>query len=411
MTGSAMLLIPCLESAVGPSICDCCLAKNCGDAPNNHVLTERGLARESPQRPSESPRVLTYSKVRGLSPYKAHKPGEALQPGANGEENTYDEFRDGRIELTPPSHEGTTTPMSHPNQNEKYQHDEQDLHLSPHSWVAPDEVDEVVRIQSGRLDQVAAAGAEYFGREGRGSRSSSRMHGTGERLRSRALSSIDAAIGTIGQDHQDGEARHRDNLPNGNEKDVHSYEYQLACLPPLDGHEYQRHHVNSADHDGGTKGAWNDDGSRLVAGDDRSVGSASTVTSGKLSIRSRALQARREGRSQTTRPDYDMARDSVEISAQTATQTFPARLKLGSEKAQVSSSEAVMVSRTSTPRPGLLLDKLPGALPSMTARRATSDAAASAAMNSASASDASQSNDRFSIRSGRPRKSRTMQAR
>ena len=323
----------------------------------------------------------------------------------------YDEFRDGNIELTPPSHEGTTTPMSHPNQNEKYQHDEQDLVLSPHSQVAPDEVDEAVRIQSGRLDQVTAAGSEHFAREGRVSRSSSRMHGTGNRLRSRALSSIDAAIGTLGQDHQDGEARYRDIFPNGNDKDVHSYDYQLAYLSPLDGHECQYHQVNSADYNGGTKGAWNDDGSRLVARDDRSMGSASTVTSGKLSIRPRALQARREGRSQTTRSDYGIARDSVEISAQTATQTFPARLKLGSEKAQLSSSEAVMVSRTSTPRPGMQLDKLPGALPSMTARRAAIDAAASAAMSSASASDASQSNDILSIRSGRPRKSRTRQAR
>ena len=136
-------------------------------------------------------------------------------------------------------------------------------------------------------------------------------------------------------------------------------------------------------------------------------GSASTATSAMLSLRSRAQVSRGKGHSHAAGSDTYVSMDSVEISAQSMTQTFPSRLKLGAEQAQGSASEAVIVSRGGLPKLSPGRAKASAASPNLSTHATSGTAYADGGMNSTSASGASYEIDRCSVRSGRPRKSRT----
>lgn len=385
-----------------------------------------------------SPRVLPYNKVHAAS-YHAIKADDADSTFRvdherdghgvwNGRPEVYSEQKPARESLTP-------EPQREAGFNiEKGGETETDARHSPHPHVAPEEAFKV--LNRSIVEPLVPGGRR--GRNGsraqvRDEESSVEQH---RRLRSRALSSIDAAIVAVSNHLEDDRASWASRFPatgQPNENGRAVREPRLGYSSQLDLRGYDRrlqlrgYELNGAQVNGEVNGAQNCDITGAADRDDHSVVStSSSITSATLKIRPRALGAHRADKVRsraTTGASTLQSSDSVEISAQTATQTFPNGLNLrASEEGRASShlldtrpsAEAVMVSRIQE-HPNWARSPRMGTVPAGASHdrfqpSPHASKAGLASIDSAGAkstiSEASRSNDRSLVRSGRPRKSR-----
>jgi len=371
---------------------------------------------------ASSPRVLPYSKVHAASynPFRADAGSAPLR--VDGEPEG-DGVWNGGVKVYP-GHEGAPAreglPRGEIDIDEEGGETEREGRHSPHLQISPEEALKLLNRRS-LAEPVPAPGGERFQGQiaaGRGGLNGSRAQAR-DGLRSRALSSIDAAIVAVSNHLEPHDRASRIPAPvwlNASGRGG-THEHKLENSPQLDLRVYDRGlHLRGRK----VNAARNDDIAGAGHRDDHSVGSASSsIASATLNMHSRASGAPRANKGRSRGPTASsrlQSSDSVEISARTEAQTFPAGLNLRqSEESQGVSShfvdslpraEAVIVSRMQEhpirARSPSIRTVPAEASPNLVS--SSPQAALDSAGSRSTVSESLHSKDGFIVRSGRPRK-------